>query len=208
MCLLVNGWKKNGYFVEFGACDGMFVSNSYLLEKNYGWRGILSEPARTWHQDLNSNRNCILDYRAVWKQSELNLPFYEMEAPGLSRIASENSKSFSSRQRRQYFVPTVTLQELLDFHLAPKKIDFLSIDTEGSEFEILAKFDFTIYSFNFVSIEHNYESSRDLVNELLLNNGYIRILSEISKYEDWFVPKQNLPEIENTIKLKVSSRSS
>ena len=37
-------WKREGYFVEFGATNGIDLSNTYLLEKNFGWKGILSEP--------------------------------------------------------------------------------------------------------------------------------------------------------------------
>lgn len=49
-------FKKNGYFVEFGATDGIELSNSFLLEKEYGWKGILAEPALKWHEDLIKNR--------------------------------------------------------------------------------------------------------------------------------------------------------
>ena len=37
-------WKRNGFFVEFGATNGIDLSNTYLLEKDFGWKGILSEP--------------------------------------------------------------------------------------------------------------------------------------------------------------------
>ena len=44
--LSATGWKRGGFFVEFGATDGVTLSNSYLLEKHFGWRGILAEPGR------------------------------------------------------------------------------------------------------------------------------------------------------------------
>ena len=50
--LLETGFKRDGYFVEFGATNGVDLSNSWLLEKAFGWTGILAEPARIWHDDL------------------------------------------------------------------------------------------------------------------------------------------------------------
>ena len=45
-------FKKNGYFVEFGATNGFDISNSYLLETKFNWKGIAAEPAKKWHHEL------------------------------------------------------------------------------------------------------------------------------------------------------------
>jgi len=63
----------------------------------------------------------------------------------------------------------------------------LSVDTEGSEFEILSNFPFNEYRFNFISIEHNYGPNRDLLINLMKKNGYKQILKGLSKWDDWFV---------------------
>ena len=47
--------KKNGYFVEVGACDGITLSNSYLLEKKFGWKGLLCEPSKFFLKKLKKN---------------------------------------------------------------------------------------------------------------------------------------------------------
>lgn len=43
--LVANGFKRGGYFVEFGATNGKSISNTYVLEKEFGWTGIVAEPA-------------------------------------------------------------------------------------------------------------------------------------------------------------------
>lgn len=60
-------WKQKGFFVEFGATNGIDLSNTYLLEKQYLWDGILAEPARNWHTNLISNRNVFISDKCVWK---------------------------------------------------------------------------------------------------------------------------------------------
>jgi hypothetical protein len=75
--LSVTGELKKGYFVEFGAMDGVIMSNSYLLETACGWSGIVAEPARRWHPALQRNRKCSVDLRCVWSKRGEQLDFTE-----------------------------------------------------------------------------------------------------------------------------------
>ena len=54
--LFKNNFKKKGYFVEFGAKDGIDFSNTLILEKKFNWKGILAEPAKIYHSKLKKNR--------------------------------------------------------------------------------------------------------------------------------------------------------
>ena len=183
-------FKRNGFFVEFGATNGIDFSNSHLLEKEYGWNGILAEPAKLWHQDLIENRIAIIDTRCVWRDTGSTLMFNETESPELSTLNSHIYSDLHAQERlksSQYPVETVSLIDLLIHHNAPKEIDYLSIDTEGSEFEILEEFDFKRYQFNIITCEHNYSSSRDKIFRLLIKNGYQRVYQEISQFDDWYV---------------------
>jgi hypothetical protein len=63
--LLSTGFKQHGYFVEFGATNGVDLSNTYLLEKHFQWNGILAEPSKAWHQKLKENRSCSLEFDCV-----------------------------------------------------------------------------------------------------------------------------------------------
>lgn len=166
-----------------------------MLEREFNWTGILSEPARTWEKKLETNRNCLFDYRCVWTNSGELVMFQEMESGGLSGVANELAVftgSIKPKRKRTYSVETVSLIDLLEQHGAPNVIDYLSIDTEGSEYEILKSFDFSKYVFNFITCEHNYGIQRELINELLSAVGYERVLADLSMYEDWFVPKESV----------------
>jgi hypothetical protein len=91
------------------------------------------------------------------------------------------------KKSASYEVETVTLGDLLLSHNAPKYIDFLSIDTEGSEFEILKTFDFSEYSFGLICVEHNFTKNRERISDLLTSNGYLQVLVEFSAFDDWYV---------------------
>ncbi|MDA1332555.1 MAG: hypothetical protein O3A65_08790 [Proteobacteria bacterium] len=68
-------WKRGGYIVELGATNGVNLSNTYLLEKDFGWNEILAEPAKVWHIYLVSNRSAAVDFDWVWEESGQSLPF-------------------------------------------------------------------------------------------------------------------------------------
>jgi hypothetical protein len=63
----------------------------------------------------------------------------------------------------------------------------MSIDTEGSEYEILSNFDIRNYTIDFITIEHNFTENRERIHEFMTENGYIRILEKMSAWDDWYV---------------------
>jgi FkbM family methyltransferase len=188
--LLTLGFPKSGFFVEVGGADGLTMSNTHLLEKSFGWRGIIAEPAVIWHEQLLENRECIVDKRAVWGVSGQELLFNQTTSAALSTIDSftdADSHSLSREDGFRYMVQTVSLYDLLEQNNAPKIIDYLSVDTEGSEYEILKNFDFESYSFRVITVEHNHTDNRDLVKGLLTSNGYRRVHEAISDFDDWYI---------------------
>jgi FkbM family methyltransferase len=194
LALIGSGAKKNGFFVEFGAADGVALSNSFLLEKVFGWSGILCEPSRSWHEDLKKNRSCTIEFRCVYSRTGEQIGFSENyigELSGITEFTGDDHHGLINRTTDSYQVETISLLDLLTQHNAPKHVDFLSVDTEGSEFEILNAFDFSKYSFGAICVEHNYLENRPKVKALLESNGYRQVYSELSEYDDWFVPKTN-----------------
>jgi FkbM family methyltransferase len=184
-------FKEGGYFVEFGATNGIDLSNSYLLERDYSWRGILAEPARVWHSELRKNRkNSIIETNCVWKNSSETLLFNETDAPELSTLDSfSNSDTHTDFRKHgnKYEVSSISLNDLLDKYKAPRDIDYLSIDTEGSEFEILNSFNFDNYNIKIITCEHNFSKNRDRIHSLLVSKGYERKFEPISLFDDWYV---------------------
>ena len=181
---------RGGYFVEFGATNGVRLSNTYLLETNYDWRGIVAEPALMWRNDLEANRDCVIDFRCVWSASGEILEFNEVQEGELSTVDcfSGNDRHAVLRKfGKKYPVETVSLVDLLRQHNAPRNIDYLSIDTEGSEFEILRGFDFDEYCFRVITVEHNFGEQRDNIYSLLTRNGYVRVYEELSLFDDWYL---------------------
>ncbi|MBO3099955.1 FkbM family methyltransferase [Gelidibacter pelagius] len=183
-------FKKNGFFVEFGATNGVDLSNTHLLENQFNWKGILAEPAKDWHDDLKTNRNCNIETDCVWKDSETVLNFNETKHKELSTIKQFNDSDRHKKRRadgKSYQVNSISLIDLLDKYDAPKNIDYLSIDTEGSEYEILSHFDFNKYTFKVITVEHNFTESREKIFQLLKEKGYSRKYKALSKWDDWYV---------------------
>ena len=182
--------KRSGFFVEFGAGNGVDLSNTHLLEKQFLWSGVLAEPAESWHSALRRERICTIDERCVWNKSRDRVEFNEVDQPEYSTIAKYSSCDRHSEKRkrgRDYLVETVTLTDLLAEHNAPDCIDYLSIDTEGSELEILKAFNFQRYDVRLITVEHNYRNERDDIHRLLRLNGFVRKFEVASLMDDWYV---------------------
>jgi FkbM family methyltransferase len=184
--------KRDGYFVEFGAMDGITLSNTFLLESKYSWRGIAAEPARCWHQELRRNRTCSLDHRCVWSKSGKMLQFNETPEAECSTIDAFSKSDLHAERRQEgnrYTVETISLRDLLRAHDAPRSIDYLSIDTEGSEFAILESFLPSHYEVRIITVEHNYTDQRSRIHGLLTSQGYNRIFEELSAWDDWYIKR-------------------
>jgi len=179
---------RSGFFVEFGATDGLSLSNTFQLEKNFDWKGILVEPGRNWKEKLTINRNCHKDFRCVTARSGDIVQFIESTSPELSTIKGFEAVDENIREISQsYGVESISLEDLLEEYKAPKTIDYLSIDTEGSEFLILENFNFNKYRFRVITCEHNFTENREKIFKLLSKNGYKRVWSEFTQFDDWYV---------------------
>jgi FkbM family methyltransferase len=184
------GFKRDGYFVEFGATNGKDISNTWLLENTFGWTGIVAEPGKNWQEDLAKNRKCHVETKCVWSESGKVLTFNQTRNPDLSCINDYSNSDQWAAQRMNgttYDVETISLNDLLEKYNAPTEIDYLSIDTEGSEFEILSNFDFDKYKIKVITCEHNHTPMREFIQQLLAVYGYVRKYPNLSDVDDWFV---------------------
>ena len=91
--LYLENFKRKGFFVEFGATNGIDLSNTYLLETEFGWDGILAEPAVCWQHDLKLNRKAAIEERCVWSSSGGWIEFNETVIPELSTMDSVSPSS-------------------------------------------------------------------------------------------------------------------
>lgn len=78
------------------------------------------------------------------------------------------------------------MTDLLSQFNAPKQIDYLSLDTEGGEYDILKTFDWSYYDISLITVEHNYTPLRQCIYELLTSKGYRRVQEQDSRWDDWY----------------------
>jgi FkbM family methyltransferase len=179
--------KRDGYFVDFGATDGITINNTYLLEKDFGWNGIVAECHPDYFDDLAKNRRCVIDHNAVFTETDKQVVLMAPEVPDISSIRGYGDDDEFAEARRKgtpITVPTITLFDLLELHKAPTHIDYLSVDTEGSEYDILKAFfdneQSSKYHIQLITVEHNYTEARRKIHDLLLSHGY-----ELAANKQW-----------------------
>jgi FkbM family methyltransferase len=188
--LFGSSFKRDGTFMEIGAADGKSFSNTYLLEKEFGWKGVIVEPAQIWHQNLKKNRDCAIDMRCCTSESGVEVDFLETPSAMLSTIERYKDSDTHAHERKKgslYKVKTVSLNDLFEQYFPNGQVDYLSIDTEGNEEEILRNLDFTRFSFKFASIENAFDIQKsERIHALLIRNGYKQVLQEVSEFDDYY----------------------
>jgi len=190
------GEKQGGFFVEFCATNGVTNSNTWLLEKEYGWQGILAEPNPFWHDALAQNRASRKDRRCISSSSGKKVRFLvtnevDPELSGVAEFASGDHFAAVRSAGREIEVETVSLNQLLADCNAPRRIDYMSIDTEGSEYDILKSFDFSRYSIDLLSVEQNRKTEA-AIQTLLTTRGYKRVFEEFSQWDGWYVHSERM----------------
>jgi len=181
-------FKKNGVFVELGASDGVELSNTHLLEKSFEWEGVLIEPVKSSFKKLEKNRDGICLNKVIYNKKS-SIIFQEDIIPELSTIKDYTNSDINKRVKKtEYEIETLTLNNIFNEILKTNYIDFLSLDTEGSEFIILSDLDHNKYRFGFICVEHNFSKNRKKIYELLITNGYRRIYERYSKWDDYYIP--------------------
>lgn len=189
--LWVADGRRRGYFVEFGATDGVYLSNTWLLEKEFGWTGVLAEPNPVYGKALRRNRGCAVSTLCVHSVTGRTVDFLAARKSEFSRIydiaPGDSHEDRRSDGAEVIPVQTISLNDLLRQRGAPKEIDFLSIDTEGSEHEILSALDFDRWRPRALAVEHNFTPMREPLFELMTARGYHRMWPGLSRYDDWYV---------------------
>ena len=167
--------KRNGIFVDIGAYDGIELSNSYFFEKHLEWKGLCVEPIPSVFNKLIKNRNCFCEQVAAWKENDIKkfkiIEGYSETLSGLIDSYEYEHKKRIDSEIKAFNQKYIEIEiQCIDINLLLSKhdlynIDFLSIDTEGSEIEILKKLDFSKFKIDYISVENNYNNSE--IREIL-----------------------------------------
>ena len=177
-----NKYRRGGTFLEFGAYDGITFSNTFLLEKLFNWSGILIDPIPRHFEQMKLNRNCVSIHAAITASKKEFVKILESPASNLSKPVSKRSITDKTHK-----VPAFTLSEIIDKYFPAKSLDFLSIDVEGEDLEILASIDFSKYEINSICVEHNNRIGSDEFLKYMEDSGYALVWNEFSGNDFWFI---------------------
>lgn len=187
--------KYKGVFVEIGAYDGIVLSNSYFFEKELGWTGICIEPNPEAFQRLQKNRNCICIQGCItnfngtadflWVHgAKVAQEFPRVEGHLLSGLANKYDARHLGRvnntvAREQATKEIITtncylLEDILREH-GITHIDYLSVDTEGGELDILKSINLCNVDIEIIGVEVNFADMRPAIKEYMEENGYVLI---------------------------------
>ena len=184
-----NNRVAKGFFVELGALDGIQYSNSKFFEDYLGWRGLLIEPVPEQFEKLKWNRPADILVCAAVSESEGDIEFWgESATAGMSHTMAESfKKDWHAQGVRSFLVKGGPFWKILQQHHV-RSIDFLSIDVEGGEREVLNTFDWDI-PVHVIAIElDGYNESKDRAcRQLLTARGFL-MHKKVEMTEIWYQP--------------------
>lgn len=174
--------NKNGFFVDIGANHPFKYSNSYFFESELNWNGICIEPQEKMYKLLKDNRKSIILNKGVYNKktvlkfcttvNELSGIIETYEPKHIERINREAMQN-NKKNHEITEIEVDTLENIFNEYNV-KVVDYVSLDTEGSELEILQGINYDKVKINLIDVEDNYPNSEKSkqINEFLLNKGF------------------------------------
>ena len=209
------GNQKGGYFLDLAANHWKQLSNTLLLEVDYGFKGVCFEPNPQYHLELLRNRRCQLVTSPVAGLTNEIVKFrFDGVLGGIIHEDLDNKPGVSQSHAIDYTtgnlngdaveveLATVSLTAVLSFLQAPNTIDYLSLDVEGAEFLILQHHDFGMYHFKCITVER---PSLHL-HKLLTANKY-RWLAQLGDFGDCTYIHESLPNFDELMSKYQHARS-
>lgn len=175
------GDQKTGNCIEVGAVDGVFISNTYHFERN-GWDALCIEPIPQYYERLKQNRKNALNY-AISNENNDDVKFtvVNMSNNNLSsisglqvdeRLMTSHSALNLNPTAEVISVKARRLDWCIENYFNHETIDFISIDTEGNELDVLKSFDVNKYNIKLLIIENNFDE--DAIEKYLADFGWIK----------------------------------
>lgn len=177
---------SNGFYIEMGAHDGIFNSNTYYYEKNLNWKGILIEPSNQFKYLIKnrSKKNYFFNFACAEfknsdKQAELfgNADYSFIKDLVDNKFSSWYQKKQKIINKKLYSkkIKLRTLNSILIESNSPKLIDFFSLDVEGMELKVLQGVDFNIFNFKYLLVECFNNESYLKIASFLTKKNYVCI---------------------------------
>lgn len=159
--MLQNKKLSSGRFVEFGGYQGDEYSNSWYFEKFYNWHGIMIEAEKKHIEHLKKVRpNAVIYNNAVCPPGIKEIDFASSKIGGWGGINEHiDDQRWKNSIADVHSVQCVDLNQVLEENNM-FQIDYMTVDTEGSEFAILKTFQFQRFNITFIQVERNIKTKK------------------------------------------------
>ena len=173
--------KKSGFFLDIGGNDPIHINNTYFFEKSRGWKGLAFEPMTAQREKWKTSRTTECLPYALGKMTD-QVEFCEYDFHPISGFSSH--VKFSGKVKSRYKVPVRRLADILDERRI-KHVDFVSLDVEGAEMDVLQGIDFSRVEIDCFTIENNRGWQKEKrLRKFMIDAGY-RIKARLWLDEVW-----------------------
>jgi FkbM family methyltransferase len=183
------GNRNAGFFVEVGANDPVEGSQTWHLEQ-IGWNGILVEPQPNLADRLRQARSAKV-YAVACSSPQNSGSMLPLHIAGPFSSFNPALMVPGVRPNAAIEVPVRTLDAVLAEAAAPQPLDFLSVDVEGHEIDVLSGFDFARWRPRLILLEDHVV---DLTKHRYMENAGYKLIRRTG-LNGWYVPRDQAPAL-------------